>query len=196
MGRWDIRRAHWPLLARAGIACDASVRPLHSPLHGPDHFAAPAGPYRIPAAGASIFEVPLTVTPLFRSLPRLFELLPAKAPGGAGPLARASLKNWGALALLPVHHPLWLMRLATRLFVAHGGTVLSLTWHSSEMMPGGAPHMPDAAAVDGLLHKIYHYIQWVYKNFSAQACTMRELAAEMGPCAEEATAPAGDWTSE
>jgi hypothetical protein len=195
MGRWDIRRAHWPLLARAGIACDASVRPLHSPLGGPDHFAAPAGPYRIPAAGTSIFEVPLTVTPLFRSLPRLLERLPAKTPGSPGPPIRASLKNWGALALLPVHHPLWLMQLVTRLFVARGGAVLSLTWHSSEMMPGGAPHMPDAAAIDGLLYKIYRYIQWVYKNFSARACTMRELAAEMGPRAEETAAPAGDWTS-
>ncbi|MDR2055085.1 MAG: glycosyl transferase family 1 [Desulfovibrio sp.] len=195
MGRWDIRRTHWPLLARAGIACDASVRPLHGPLRGPDHFAAPAGPYRIPAAGTSIFEVPLTVTPLFRFLPRLLERLPARAPGNPALLARATLNKWGALALLPVHHPLWLMQHVTRLFVARGGTVLSLTWHSSEMMPGGAPRMSDAAAVDGLLHKIYRYIQWVYKNFSARACTMRELAAEMGPCVAEMAAPAGDWTS-
>jgi hypothetical protein len=196
MGRWDIRRTHWPLLAREGIACDASVRPLHCPLRGPDHFAAPAVPYRIPAAGASIFEVPLTVTPLFRSLPRLLDCLPAEAPGRLGPLARATLKNWGALALLPAYHPLRLMQLATRLFVARGGTVLSLTWHSSEMMPGGAPHIPDAAAVDGLLDKIYRYVQWVYKNFSARACTMRELAAELGPHAEEMASPAGDWTCE
>ncbi|MDR2744917.1 MAG: glycosyl transferase family 1, partial [Desulfovibrio sp.] len=195
MGRWDIRRAHWPLLARAGIACDASVRPLHCHPSGPDHFAAPANPYRIPAAGTSIFEVPLTVTPLFRSLPRRLERLAAKAPGRLGPLARAALKNWGALALLPVYHPLWLMQLVTRIFAARGGTVLSLTWHSSEMMPGGAPHVPDAAAVDGLLHKIYRYVHWVYENFSARACTMRELAAEMGPRAEERAAPAGDWTS-
>ena len=30
MGRWDLHRNHWPLLAAAGILCDASVRPLHS----------------------------------------------------------------------------------------------------------------------------------------------------------------------
>ncbi|MDR2574290.1 MAG: glycosyl transferase family 1 [Desulfovibrio sp.] len=192
MGRWDIRRTHWPLLARAGIVCDASVRPLHSPLRGPDHFAAPTAPYRIPAAGKSIFEVPLTVTPLFRPLPRLLERLPER--GGLGPLARASLKNWGTLSLLPVHHPLWLMQLATRLFVARGGGVLSLTWHSSEMMPGGAPHMPDKAAVDALLDKIYCYLQWIYEKFSARAYTMRELAAKEET--REMRDHTGDWTSE
>ncbi|MDR1777547.1 MAG: glycosyl transferase family 1 [Desulfovibrio sp.] len=184
MGRWDIRAEHWPLLALAGITCDASVRPLHSPLKGPNHFAAPANPYRIRAADKTIVEIPLTVTPLFPSLPRLLERLPDVCD--LSRRTRAGLKNWGALALLPVHHPLWLMRLTTRLFVERGGTVLSLTWHSSEMMPGGAPHIPDAASVDALLDKIYRYTQWLYDNFSVCSLTMRELGQDAA-CENEAS---------
>lgn len=194
MGRWDIHREHWALLACAGITCDASVRPLHSTLWGPNHFSAPTAPYRVPAGGDGIFEVPLTVTPLVRLLPRLLERLPEKS--GLGSLSRAGLKNWGALALLPACHPLWLMRLVTRLFVSRGGRVLSLTWHSSEMMPGGAPHVPDATAVDALLNKIYHYAKWLYRSFAVHSCTMRELTDDLGRLSPKLSAPTGDWTSE
>lgn len=146
MGRWDLHRQHWPLLAAAGILCDASVRPLHcasSPLQRADHFDAPADPYWVAAGSSKIFEVPLTVTPLMPHLPALLRTL----PDPTGKKMRAGLKKWGALALLPVYHPLWAMCAVTKLFAARGGQVLSLTWHSSEMMPGGTPHLPDAAAV-------------------------------------------------
>ncbi|MGE9985440.1 glycosyl transferase family 1 [Desulfovibrio sp. SGI.169] len=195
MGRWDLHRAHWPLLARAGVLCDASVRPLHgavNPAAGPDHFSAPASPYWTPAEGRHIFEVPLTVTPLLRPLPGLCLTL----PGGAGKAARAGLKKWGALALLPVYHPLWAMRAITRLFVKRGGRVLSLTWHSSEMLPGGTPHLPDAASVEALMRKIEAYLDWLRQGWEVRSLTMNELRCALGasaPCPRPAAAC--DWTT-
>ena len=74
MGRWDLHRSLWPLLAQAGILVDASVRPLHcgaTPLAGPDHFNAPRDPYWVSMPEGQIFEVPLSVTPLLPCLPGL-----------------------------------------------------------------------------------------------------------------------------
>lgn len=195
MGRWDLHRAHWPLLARAGVLCDASVRPLHCAVEaagGPDHFGAPASPYRVPTEGGHIFEVPLTATPLLRPLPGLCSML----PGGAGKAARASLKKWGALALLPVYHPLWAMRAITRLFTTRGGRVLSLTWHSSEMLPGGTPHLPHAAAVEALMRKIEAYLDWLHQQWEVRSLTMSELRCALGasaPCPRPVAAC--DWTT-
>ncbi len=195
MGRWDLHRAHWPLLAQAGVLCDASVRPLHAAVDagaGPDHFSAPNDPYWVPVAGGHIFEVPLTVTPLLRPLPGLLTAL----PGVAGKTARAGLKKWGALALLPVYHPLRAMRAVTRLFAARGGRVLSLTWHSSEMLPGGTPHLPDDASVERLMAKIEAYLDWLHKHWEVRCLTMNGLRCALGsaaPCPRPGAAC--DWTT-
>ena len=196
MGRWDMHRNLWPLLAQAGIKVDASVRPLHcgaTPKAGPDHFDAPCNPYWVAVGEKRIFEVPLSVTPLARSLPRLVDRV---APG-----LRPGFKNWGALSLLPVYHPLWAMQAVTRLFVARGGRVLSLTWHSSEMMPGGAPHLPDASAVDKLMQKILVWTDWLSSRWDVRSLTMDQLRETLGPQAPDSTellraarnAECGDW---
>ncbi len=182
MGRWDLHRSLWPLLAQAGILVDASVRPLHcgvSPLAGPDHFNAPRDPYWVSTPEGRIFEVPLSVTPLLPCLPAALRR--------AAPRLRPGFKNWGALSLLPVYHPLWAMQAITRLFVARGGRVLSLTWHSSEMMPGGAPHLPDAAAVDRLMNKIQAWTDWLMARWNVRCLTMDQLRETLGPAAPESS---------
>ena len=192
MGRWDMHRSHWPLLAAAGILCDASVRPLHcaaAPMQGPDHFDAPGNPYWVSAGDKNIFEVPLTVTPLAPQLPGLLRSLPEPWETKA----RASLKTWGALALLPVYHPLWAMCAVTRLYAARGGQVLSLTWHSSEMMPGGTPHLPDAAAVERFTRKIGAWLNWLHSRYTVRSVTMDELRRELGP-SSPILQGRGDWT--
>ena len=192
MGRWDLHRSHWPLLAAAGILCDASVRPLHcasSAGLGPDHFDAPGNPYWVNAGQNPIFEVPLTVTPLLPQLPGLMRALPATLAARA----RASLKTWGALPLLPVYHPLWAMCAITKLYAARGGRVLSLTWHSSEMMPGCTPHLPDPASVKKFIDKVGDWLNWLHRNYSVRSLTMDELRRELGPTAPVLTG-SGDWT--
>jgi hypothetical protein len=195
MGRWDLHRWHWPLLAEAGVLVDASVRPLHYAPQGPDHFAAPADPYLVTVLNRAILEVPLTYIPLCAGVRYL---APSEGQGNAvrGRLA-ASVQKWGALALLPVQHPLWAMKAVTKRRLAQGGRVLSLTWHSSEMMPGATPHLPDAPAVERFLGKIRNYLRWLTGWTSVQGRTLDALRqtwstdqAGLRPCG----APqGGDW---
>lgn len=197
MGRWDLHARLFPLLAQAGLLCDASVRPLHSAKNkasGPDHFDAPADPYWLEAGGGRILELPLTATPLFSRLPKLMRILPA-SPGDQ---LRASLHSWGALALLPVQHPLALLKLTTLLHASRGGRALSLTWHSSELFPGGAPHMPDEAAVQRFMTKVCAYVDWLQASFDIRFLTLAELrlACEAGDfVAQSPATTGGDWTA-
>ena len=197
MGRWDLHRHHWPVLAEQGITCDASIRPLHGPAadaHGlrlrPDHFSAPRTPYLVRTACGDILEVPLSVTPLLKTLPALLERLPAalRQP------AVSSYFRWGALTLLPVEHPLRVMQYMTRRFVAAGGRILSLTWHSSEMMPGGAPHMPDEGHVTRFLEKIKKYIEWLPTIGDLRSVTMQEIRRELPTCPAPLPPATADWS--
>lgn len=197
MGRWDLHRHHWPVLAEQGITCDASVRPLHGPAADahrlrlrPDHFSAPRTPYLVRTACGDILEVPLSVTPLLKTLPALLERLPAALRQPAA----SSFSRWGVLALLPVEHPLRVMQYMTRRFVAAGGRILSLTWHSSEMMPGGAPHMPDEGHVTRFLEKIKKYIEWLPTIGDLRSVTMQEIRRELPTCPAPLPPATADWS--
>lgn len=197
MGRWDLHRHHWPVLAEQGITCDASVRPLHGPAadaHGlrlrPDHFSAPRTPYLVRTTCGDILEVPLSVTPLLKTLPALLERLPSALRRSA----EGSFFRWGALTLLPVEHPLRVMQYMTRRFVAAGGRILSLTWHSSEMMPGGAPHMPDEEHVTRFLEKIKKYIEWLPTIGDLRSVTMQEIRRELPACPAPLPPATADWS--
>lgn len=173
MGKWDLHRWHWPLLAEAGVLVDASVRPLHYAPQGPDHFYAPADPYVVNVQGRALLEVPLSCIPLCACLRHVRPS--AGAGGGVRMRLASSLWRWGVLALLPVYHPLWAMKAVTKRYLARGGKVLSLTWHSSEMMPGGTPHLPDVAAVERFLEKIRSYLRWLTGWAAVQGRTFDEL---------------------
>ena len=194
MGRWDIHRRHFPLLAQAGIITDASVRPLHGcTKHNPDHFSAPAHPYWIPTSQGALFEVPLTVTPIVRSIVPLLNGAP-QLFGACSAWLKSTTNYWGALALLPAYHPLWLMQTITSLYLLRGGRTLSLTWHSSEMCPGGAPHIKNERQVAALLRKVTAFIDWLSKKYALRCVTMNELRNIVGPTAKRRTAQSGDWT--
>lgn len=191
MGRWDLHARHWPLLARAGVLTDASVRPLHMGSRenqAPNHFLAPqTTPYLVATSAGTVFEVPLTVTSLSPLLTRLLLL-------SKNQKLLSSLQHWGVLALLPVYHPLWAMQAITSLVVARGSDVISLTWHSSEMMPGGNPHMPDERSIDAFLRKCGAYLAWLKKNFEVTFVTMDELRRERAAHCQAMIAGDGDWT--
>lgn len=170
MGRWDLHQTMLPILAENGIYCDASVRPLHwrvDNAQGPDHFGAPADPYWIKTPKGKLLEVPLTVLPL---LPVIASIRPQFLP---------ALRQWGALALLAVYHPLWLLRLTTQIHIKRGGHFLSLTWHSSEMQGGATPHLATDEAVKAFLHKITMYLDWLEKNYAVTYVNMSQIHADL-----------------
>lgn len=178
MGRWDLRLKDLELLAGHGIICDASIRPLHcgtSHNLGPDHFHAPSDPFWLRTGSGEILEIPQTVIPLIPGMAKSIKEM-GKALPAFSRFIKATLKNWGALALLPVYHPLEFMKFISRKHIARGGRVISLAWHSSELMPGGNPRIPDGDGVTRLIGKIRDYILWLAENWQLRHMHMSELA--------------------
>ena len=192
MGRWDMHKRHWPLLLEAGVKADSSVRPLFgavAPRKGADHFTAPRQPYWLESGGERLLEVPLTVVPLSRLAARMH----GQPQTAFGKKARFYMRYWNTLSLLPVYYPLWCLKLATRLALAEGN-VLMMTWHSSEMMPGGAPHLPDARAIAAMLAKVGAWAGWLRKRWDVRFVTLSELATLWKEKnLEPVPAGSGDW---
>ncbi|MDR2488521.1 MAG: glycosyl transferase family 1 [Desulfovibrio sp.] len=197
MGRWHLHRWHWPYLADTGALVDSSVRPLHYAARGPDFFAAPAEPYYVPVSGALLIESPMTCLPLYRALPshfRALEQIAGKGPAaGAAQALKSAARAWGVLGLTPVYHPLWAMKRITKLHLARGGRFLSMTCHSSELMPGGAPHMPDEAAVNALIGRMEGYLSWLHGFCPVQGMTLDDLRRCDGIRHMDETDADGDW---
>ena len=192
MGRWDLKNSVRPLLAEAGITLDSSVCPLRAFAGGADHFLAPADPYWVEGSGQTpLLEVPITQVPLWPFLARQWY-------GHAPRTWLDSFHLFGALSANPFWHGPRAMRMAVRLHRARGGRVLSLFWHSSEMLPGGSPHVPDQAAADAVLRRIRQFLTWLRDTFPVQGCTASQLRAEAPALAfprrpEHGPAARGDW---
>ncbi|MBD5607860.1 MAG: glycosyl transferase family 1 [Desulfovibrio sp.] len=181
MGRWDLDPRRFSILAANGIRVDSSIRPLHgSPSAPPDHFFAPRDPFRVKLGEKEIFEVPRTAVPIHPDLERV------------PPFMRSGLKNWGVLSLLPVEHPLWLMKITAKAHISRGNKTLSLTWHSSEMMPGGSPRLRSEEEVNNFIKKISAWTDWLEDNYDVKSLTMSELRRELGSTAPLVSAD-GDW---
>ncbi len=187
MGRWDLKSSVRPLLAEEGITFDSSVCPLRIFNDGPDHFLAPSDPYWLDDA-PNLLESPVTQIPLSRNLARLWHSC------GHDTAWADSFHFWGALSPNPVWHSAAVMRAATRLHMARGGRVLSLFWHSSEMLPGGSPNIPDQRAADALYTKIYNFLAWLARNYAVRGVTAAQLRAQ-APGLDFGPRPAGrgDW---
>ena len=187
MGRWDLKASVRPLLAEEGITFDSSVCPLRVFAGGPDHFLAPTEPYW-PHDCPGMLESPVSQIALSPALARLwYGLTRQKA-------LVDSFHFWGALSPNPVWHSPAVMRAATRLLVRRGGKVLSLFWHSSEMLPGGSPNIPDQAAADALYQKTYSYLRWLRENYNVIGLTAAQLR-HLAPSLNFGPRPAGqgDW---
>ena len=187
MGRWDLKASVRPLLAEEGITFDSSVCPLRVFSGGPDHFLAPTEPYW-PEDCPGLLESPVTQVALLPPLARLWYGLTRRKA------LVDSFHFWGALSPNPVWHSPAVMRAATRLLVRRGGRVLSLFWHSSEMLPGGSPNIPDQAAADALYQKTFNYLRWLCENYNVMGLTAAQLR-EMAPSLHFGQRPAGkgDW---
>lgn len=90
-----------------------------------------------------------------------------------------SFHFWGALSPNPVWHSQSVMRTATKMLLRRG-RVLNLFWHSSEMLPGGSPNIPDKAA-DALYQKIYDFLHWLRENYDAMGVTAAEFRTLLRP---------------
>jgi hypothetical protein len=194
MGRWNLFARAMAVLPEAGFLVDSSVAPLRHVPGGPDHFLAPADPYWLRPAGPHgprLLEAPTTQLPLIPGTPRLAWALATAWPRGRNAVLGGFLKTL-TLGVNPVWMPEATMRLAALAHVRRGGRVLTLFWHSSELLPGGSPHFPDQAAVDAFLAKVRRFAGWLRRTFEVRGATLAELAGPAFNWPESRRSSTGD----
>lgn len=171
MGRWDLKAKILPLLARKGITVDSSVCPLRYFAGGANHFLAPAEPYwhKMPEGG-EILEAPITQIPLMPKLAISWE-----KTWKNNVRILDTFHFFGAMSANPLWHNEKIMRLAVKTHIKRGGRILNLFWHSSELMPGCSPHVPNQSSADKLLHKIFTFCSWLKKEFDFKGIKMNQL---------------------
>jgi len=178
MGRFDWGPRLLSLLPEMGFKVDSSMVPLTQKVGGPQHFLAPADPFRLQVRGHSgspLVEAPLTMVPVFAGTPRLIYRLSGALPGDWGELIRSRFPYVLAAGIHPVWYPLPSMRLAARLHRRRGGRVLNMFFHSSELAVGGTPQFPNEAAVARLIAKIRAFLIWLRSTGPVQGVTLSEL---------------------
>jgi hypothetical protein len=189
-GRFGFVREHIRILESLQYAVDSSITPLvdRSGKYGVpaslggrgggDYRRAPLEPYHpsyeydlIPGA-SQLFEVPVTVgptrrwpglLPFHRVGPEMLQRVLRKTRISEVVIASPSAYDWR-------RHE----RLLTTCLHS-GRTVFNLILHSSEVMPGGAPWIPDDAAVDALYHRLRHCIVWLRERARVQFVTLGRI---------------------
>jgi hypothetical protein len=181
MGRFDFGPAVRALLPSHGLRVDSSMVPLRFAAGLPEHFRIPADPFSLNGDGAvKLLEAPLTVVPLLRGLDRaayaVADLLPRPLKGGL----LSGFRKIAAVGVQPVWYPLPSMKLGARLHLSRGGRMLHLFLHSSELMPGACPHLPDEAAVERVVARLRSFVLWLRARATVRGMTLAGLARESG----------------
>lgn len=184
MGRFDFGHCIESVLPRVGIETDSSIVPMRYVPGGPDRFLAPADPYFISVDSSAqngphkLFEVPLTMAPIFPGSDKAAYASAKVLPRFLREAVLSKFRLFGALGIQPVWHPLLTMLRAVKTHVARGGRVLTMFFHSSELMPGCSPNFPDQTAVDRLLRKIRIFLEKVSDSFHVVGTTFTRLNHE------------------
>jgi hypothetical protein len=167
MGRFDLGPKVRDLLPAHGLRVDTSIVPACWSAALPESFLSPTDPYPLLTdedGRLRLLEAPITMAPV---LPGLSAAV-WRAAGLLGPAARVwLLRRFHVLAVggtIPVWYPLPSMKLGARLHLARGGRVIHLFIHSSELMPGASPHVPDEAAVARVERRIRAFLHWLQRR--------------------------------
>jgi hypothetical protein len=180
MGRFNLGSNMFSVLERTSIEVDSSIAPMRKEYGGPDHLDAPADPYfpdpENPCRKGSsrIVEVPITVLPLMTGLGSFLERLSASR------LVPASSVAWCAKYLLclpvqPMATGLVRLKAGTRVHDWRKGQVITLFFHSSELVPGGCPQHPTQAAVDRFLVRLRSFFGWLRKEMHVESLTLSQI---------------------
>ncbi|MGB6068626.1 MAG: hypothetical protein WBG50_27775 [Desulfomonilaceae bacterium] len=180
MGRFNLGPKMFGLLQRTGVRVDSSIAPTQRYYGGPDHRYAPSDPYfpdpEDPTrCGASrILEAPITIVPF---IPGLGSFLNRLGKGTAIPekwISRIPL-HLGALPAQPMWMGLRRLKAAVLMHRKRGGEVLTIFFHSSELMPGGCPQHTTAGDVERFLEKLSSFFSWLCTEIGQESVTLQEL---------------------
>ena len=180
MGRYNLGPKMFNVLEDLGFLVDSSISPTRRAYAGPNHLAAPTDPYYpdpyypTRPGGSHILEVPITVLPVIPGQGRLLELL-GDHDSVLGAKASWISKNLASIPAQPVWTGLKRLKTAAWLHKKRGGSAVTIFFHSSELMPGASPNLPNQAAVDALLDKISAFLKFLVTSVKAESVTLSEM---------------------
>ena len=185
MGRFNLGRKMWAVLQDTEIRVDASIAPLRSFRGGPDHLAAPCDPYYpdiedpTRPGRSGILEVPLTIVPV----------IPGLAANRWVARSRPATRLLQQAGSIPAQ-PMWIgprrLKAAAALHRRRGGRVLTLFFHSSELMPGGSPKHPTEAHVSRFVEKLRGFFSWLVHDQGVEPATLSDVRRMFRDGAEDA----------
>jgi hypothetical protein len=182
MGRFNIGPRMFSVLEKAGITVDSSIAPMRQYYGGPDHLSAQTDPYfpdpenLLHPGNSRILEVPMTILPVFKKLGSFLD-------GSAKSCFPERWISWFAMNLgsLPVQ-PMWTglrrLKAGVRLHAHRGGQVLTIFFHSSELIPGGCPQHRTTEDVDRFRSKLNTFFAWLRREILVESVTLTELGEQ------------------
>jgi hypothetical protein len=180
MGRFNMGPKMFSILQRTGIKVDSSIAPTQRYYGGPDHRYAPPDPYfpdpnDLCKSGTSrILEAPITIVPLAPRVGHFLDTLRKKTAMAEKWVARIPL-HLGALPAQPMWMGLRRLQAAALLHQKRGGKVLTIFFHSSELMPGGCPRHQTDRDVDRFLAKLHGFFSWLYDEIAPESVTLSQI---------------------
>jgi hypothetical protein len=180
MGRFNLGPKTFSVIRDYGIKVDSSVCPLHRFYGGPDHLGAPTDPYypdtgNLLTPGASqVLEAPVTIAPFVNGIGRYFQFLCDYKIVPCDWVAWFS-QNVACLPAQPMWTGIKRMQTAADIHIAHGGQVVTIFFHSSELMPGGCPKHRTKEDITRFLKKLDSFFLWLYKTVNVHSVTLSEL---------------------
>ena len=191
-GRFGFVGAHARVLESLGFEVDCSITPLidrrdkigrplrQGGLGGRDFREAPLDAYRLAYADACrvgtsrLIELPLT-SGVTRRWPEHAQHWLARTPWYVrGVLSRTRIVR--IVTGSPVQFRLADIIAMLASTLARGAHAINLTFHSSELMPGGSPLFPSQSEVDQFLRKIEAILDWLGRRGGCQFASATQVA--------------------
>ncbi|MCO6457041.1 MAG: polysaccharide deacetylase family protein [Pirellulaceae bacterium] len=202
-GRYGLDISGARILADLGYQVDSSVIPFidYTSEGGPDFRHAPYDPYYIdgndlcqPHAAGRLLEVPVTLgysRPQFRqadALRRWAERTPWRQLRCVGILDRLGMAR--RIKLSPEQASVAEMRQLVDARLRQGASCLVLMFHSSSLLPGCSPYVPDERALDEFYRRLTGLFEYCLGERQCAACTLSEFAqAHSAAAARPAATP-------
>lgn len=180
MGRFNLGPRVLELLHGTSIKVDSSVAPLRRQYGGPNHIDAGSDPYYPDLLDPSrqgrsaILEAPITITPIFGNSGQWLGKLDKTRLFG-GDLINTLAEKGASIPAQPMWTGLKRMKLAAALHKNRGGQVINIFFHSSELMPMGAPKHPTEHEIGLFIKKLGDFFQWLAKKYGYESVTLTQL---------------------
>lgn len=81
----------------------------------------------------------------------------------------------GSFSAQPMNTGVALLKAAARLHRRRGGQVLTIYFHSSELMPGGCPRHQTPQDVERFLARLDDFLAWLHREMPVESLTLSQL---------------------